>query len=113
MTWSVVSGDGTWNTPERPSVTDVRRLHCLLGGTDTRGNRRVAFYASEVGTTGSLEDRVRAGTLGSDLDAKILDGYRWLVTRYSPGDRIALFANDARTSHEDNSRARLRVRKTR
>jgi hypothetical protein len=87
MRWLIVCCDGTWNTPEMASVTNVRRLHSLLDETETQES----FYASGVGTTGTLLDRIDAGALGNDLDAKIVDAYRWLVTRYRPDDRIALF----------------------
>lgn len=87
MSWLVVCCDGTWNTPDMASVTNVRRLHSLLDESATQRT----FYASGVGTSGSVADRIRAGTLGTDLDERILEAYRWLIRYYRPGDEIALF----------------------
>ncbi|MCD2196202.1 DUF2235 domain-containing protein [Actinomycetospora endophytica] len=91
MSWLVVCCDGTWSTPDMASVTNVRRLYNLLDDVDAGNDPQQSFYGSGVGTTGSAASRLEAGAFGTDLDEKILEAYRWLVTHYSPGDEIALF----------------------
>jgi uncharacterized protein (DUF2235 family) len=87
----IVCCDGTWNTPEDSSVTNVRRLYNALADTDDDGNEQVRFYQPGVGTAGPLWDRLVAGATGAGLTRNILDAYHWLTTRYEHGDRIALF----------------------
>ncbi|WP_119726651.1 DUF2235 domain-containing protein [Thermomonospora amylolytica] len=87
----IVSCDGTWNTPEIASVTNVRRLHNALDDKDEDGNRQLGYYQPGVGSSGGLVGRLLGGGAGVGLERQVQDAYHWLTTRYEPGDRIALF----------------------
>ncbi|WP_433463418.1 DUF2235 domain-containing protein [Spirillospora sp. CA-128828] len=80
--------DGTWNTPEMESVTNVRRLYNALDHTDEDGHRQLSCYQPGVGT---LRNRLLGGAFGLGLSDNVMDAYRWLVGEYRPGDRIWLF----------------------
>jgi uncharacterized protein (DUF2235 family) len=54
-----------------------------------QGREQHAYYDSGVGT--EFLNRVRGGAFGDGLDANIIDGYRWLVQRYRPGDEVYIF----------------------
>jgi uncharacterized protein (DUF2235 family) len=87
----IVCCDGTWNTAEDPTVTNVRRLANALGDRDERGNEQLTYYQPGVGTAGPLLARLLGGGTGTGLSRNVMDGYHWLAARYSPGDQIALF----------------------
>jgi hypothetical protein len=84
----VVCCDGTWNTPDQESVTNVKRLYDALDDTK---NDQFSYYAPGVGTEGGLLARLTGGSFGVGIDGKIMGAYDWLTTTYQPGDRIALF----------------------
>ena len=87
----IVCCDGTWNTPEDETVTNVRRIANALGELDEDDNVQVTYYQAGVGTEGRLLTRLLGGSTGIGLSRNVLDGYHWLATRFEPGDRIALF----------------------
>jgi uncharacterized protein (DUF2235 family) len=87
----VVCCDGTWNTPEQPSVTNVFRLRNALGEKDAEGNQQLSYYQSGVGTRGGLLPWLLGGISGVGLSHDVMGAYRWLTATYEPGDRIALF----------------------
>ncbi|MFA1546032.1 DUF2235 domain-containing protein [Actinomadura chokoriensis] len=84
----IVCCDGTWNTPEMESVTNVRRLYNALDRTDEGGHRQLSWYQPGVG---SLRNRLLGGAFGLGLSDNVMDAYRWLAGEYRPGDRIWLF----------------------
>jgi uncharacterized protein (DUF2235 family) len=84
----IVCCDGTWNTPEDESVTNVYRLHNALAPTDNFGNHQRRYYQPGVGT---MSARLLGGAFGLGLSRDVMETYLWLTTRYEPGDRIALF----------------------
>lgn len=88
MTHLIVCCDGTWNSSEIESVTNVRRLYNALMGKDADGDRQLAYYQPGVGT---LRNRLLGGAFGLGLSDNLMDAYLWLTTRYVPGDRISLF----------------------
>jgi hypothetical protein len=87
----IVCCDGTWNTPEQPSVTNVKRLFDALADKDGKKNDQLRHYSPGVGTEGDVLARLKGGATGADLDGKIIGAYHWLMTTYQPGDSIALF----------------------
>jgi hypothetical protein len=87
----IVCCDGTWNTPEDLSVTNVRRLYHALDETDEDGNAQLSYYQPGVGGDGRLLNRMLGGGAGVGVSRNVMDAYHWLATRYEPGDQIALF----------------------
>jgi uncharacterized protein (DUF2235 family) len=97
----IVCCDGTWNSEDQDSVTNVRRLLNALADADETGarNRQHAYYVPGVGTEGGLMARLVGGGFGLGLgrgpglglDANVQDAYHWVATNYRRGDRIALF----------------------
>ncbi|WP_433498970.1 DUF2235 domain-containing protein [Sphaerimonospora sp. CA-214678] len=88
MTHLVVCCDGTWNSPEIQSVTNVCRLYNALAETSGDGVRQSAYYQPGVGT---MRNRLLGGAVGLGLSDNVMDAYLWLTTRYEPGDDISLF----------------------
>jgi hypothetical protein len=84
----IVCCDGTWNTPEDKSVTNVRRLYNALADKNENDDPQLAYYQPGVGT---MRNRLLGGGVGLGLSRNVMDAYLWLATRYEPGDRIALF----------------------
>jgi len=91
MRYLIACCDGTWNTPEMESVTNVRRLYNALEEKTADGHDQLGYYQSGVGTERRLLSRLMGGGFAVGLSHHVLDAYHWLTTRYEPGDRIALF----------------------
>ena len=83
--------DGTWNTPDQPNPTNVRKLYLATAPHSTDGNRQVPAYDPGVGTEGNRFQRWLGGFSGTGLDKNILDGYRFLVENHEDEDEIFLF----------------------
>jgi hypothetical protein len=83
----VVCCDGTWqNVAADSNVARLHRAYRADPGSPPAG------YVPGVGTSSSdLLGNLRAGLTGAGLDRSIVDGYRFLVDTYRPGDRISLF----------------------
>ena len=86
----VVCSDGTWNTPEDRSPTNVIRVARSVLPRDRAGHDQVVFYDRGVGT-GGFVDRYVGGISGRGLNANIQDAYRFLVHNYARDDAIFLF----------------------
>jgi len=88
----VICADGTWNRPEKGShkdfPTNVLRLARAIKPVDKDGIAQQVFYDWGVGSNGQ---RVIGGITGKGLQKNIMDGYRYIVQNYSPGDEIFLF----------------------
>jgi uncharacterized protein (DUF2235 family) len=100
----VVCCDGTWNSADRPAVSNVEKIALAV-----KTNQPVSFpgptsapvssarvqqevlYVTGVGTHGYLADRVLGGAVGAGLTANVNEAYRWLCVNYDPGDEIFLF----------------------
>ncbi|UHQ54164.1 DUF2235 domain-containing protein [Microbulbifer sp. YPW16] len=87
----VVCSDGTWNRPEedleKDFPTNVLRLARAVSPSSGDVKQSV-FYDWGVG---SYYDRFSGGITGAGLHKNVLDGYRYIVHNYAPGDRIYLF----------------------
>ena len=87
----VVCADGTWNRPEEDLASDhptnVLKLARGVAPADGRARQHV-FYDWGLG---SYHDSGVAGMTGRGIHKNILDGYRYIVHNYAPGDRIFLF----------------------
>ena len=88
----VICADGTWNRPEKDSgkdfPTNVLRLARAIKPVDKDGVAQQVFYDWGVGSYGQ---RLIGGITGKGLQKNIMDGYRYIVQNYSPGDEIFLF----------------------
>ena len=87
----VVCADGTWNRPEEDLGKDhpTNVLKLARGVSPEGGNaRQHVFYDWGLG---SYHDGAAAGLTGRGIHKNILDGYRYVVHNYAPGDRIFLF----------------------
>ena len=87
----VVCADGTWNRPEEDLASDhPSNVLKLARGVSTGdvGESQHVFYDWGLG---SYHHSTSAGITGRGIHKNILDGYRYIVHNYAPGDRIFLF----------------------
>ena len=88
----VICFDGTWNRPEQTlgedHPTNVLTFARAIRPVDSAGVEQVVFYDWGLG---SYHDKIRAGATGFGLEKNVMDGYRFLVHNYEPGDDIFLF----------------------
>jgi len=84
----VICCDGTWNTPDQPSPTNVVKFARAVRTIDEKGVGQILFYDEGVGT-GNFLDRL-SGAFGDGLSKKVVDGYRFIVNNYETGDEIYL-----------------------
>ncbi|WP_166253648.1 DUF2235 domain-containing protein [Marinobacter salicampi] len=88
----VLCFDGTWNRPEEnideDFPTNVLQCARAIQPSDGHGIEQVVFYDWGIG---SYHDEILAGVTGRGLEKNVMDGYRFLVHNYEPGDEIFLF----------------------
>ena len=88
----VICADGTWNRPERNPKedvpTNVLRLARAVSPTAPDGTPQQVFYDWGVG---SYHDELVGGATGRGIQKNIMDGYRYVVQNYSPGDELFFF----------------------
>ncbi|MBF9002508.1 DUF2235 domain-containing protein [Vibrio nitrifigilis] len=87
----VVCSDGTWNRPEDDISKDFpSNVLKLARGVSPLGQqtRQHVFYDWGLG---AYHDKWSAGITGHGIHKNILDGYRYIVHNYEPGDKIYLF----------------------
>lgn len=88
----VIASDGTWNRPEvnlkEDFPTNVLKLARAIRPFAADGTPQHVFYDWGVG---SYYDSIKGGITGAGLHKNIMDGYRYIVQNYSPGDEIYLF----------------------
>ena len=85
----VVCCDGTWNTPDQTSPTNVTKLALAVAERGSDGTDQRVFYVRGVGTT--RWERLRGGAFGLGLSRNVKEAYRFLVDSYEPGDELFLF----------------------
>lgn len=87
----VVCADGTWNRPEEDLQADfptnVLRLARAIKPASGATKQQV-FYDWGLG---SYHDKLMGGGIGRGIHKNILDGYRYIVQNYAPGDKLYLF----------------------
>ncbi|MEA1989278.1 MAG: DUF2235 domain-containing protein [Pseudomonadota bacterium] len=87
----VICADGTWNRPEKDIEkdfpTNVLKLARAINPS-TSGVDQHVFYDWGLG---SYHNNLSAGATGRGIHKNILDGYRYIVQNYNPGDKIFLF----------------------
>ena len=81
--------DGTWNSDDRASPTNVVKTSQALLLQTAAGTRQLRYYDRGVGT--GRFDRVRGGVVGLGLARNVELAYAWLSAHYRPGDRLFLF----------------------
>jgi uncharacterized protein (DUF2235 family) len=88
----VICADGTWNRPEKDVSNDfpsnVLRLARAISPLAADGIPQQVFYDWGVGSYG---DSLIGGATGRGVSKNIMDGYRYIVQNYEPGDEIFLF----------------------
>ncbi|MYL22392.1 DUF2235 domain-containing protein [Halomonas alkaliantarctica] len=91
MAHIVVCADGTWNRPEEDLdndfPTNVLKLARAVS-PNADGVKQHVFYDWGLG---SYHSGLSAGATGVGIHKNILDGYRYIVQNYAPGDRLYLF----------------------
>jgi uncharacterized protein (DUF2235 family) len=85
----VICCDGTWNTPDQQSPTNVTKIALAVANTDGHGTEQRTFYHQGVGA--DPDERFRGGAFGYGLSRNVCDTYRFLVRHYEPGDQLFFF----------------------
>ncbi|MFE1441966.1 DUF2235 domain-containing protein [Streptomyces sp. NPDC058739] len=85
----VVCCDGTWNSADQPSKTNVAKVALSVVPGTAGGKEQRVYYDSGVGT--HRGDRLRGGAFGVGLSRNVVDAYRFLVETYEPDDELFLF----------------------
>jgi uncharacterized protein (DUF2235 family) len=86
----VVCCDGTWNTADQPSPTNVCKLRdAVRPGVLDDGVEQRVYYDAGVGT--GRFDRVLGGAFGVGLSRNVKQAYMFLVEHFDPGDELFLF----------------------
>jgi uncharacterized protein (DUF2235 family) len=85
----IVFCDGTWNTAEQKSPTNVTKVWHALAREDAAGTEQRSFYHVGVGT--SRSERIRGGAFGFGLSRNVRDTYRFIVDNFEPGDELFFF----------------------
>ena len=85
----VLCFDGTWNSDDRASPTNVVKTYQALPDATAAGTPQIGYYDRGVGT--GRFDRVRGGVVGLGLARNVEIAYVWLSSNYRPGDRLFLF----------------------
>lgn len=93
----IVCCDGTWQSEDEGTPSNVWKLYRLIADADHEGTAQWAFYQSGVGTNPSSSalmrwvSRVAGGAFGWGLNANIEEIYAWLIREFEPGDQVWLF----------------------
>lgn len=85
----VVCCDGTWNSPDQQSPTNVTKIALAIAPTDNSGREQRTFYHLGVGT--NRWERIRGGAFGVGLSRDVRDTYRFLIQNFDPGDQLFFF----------------------
>lgn len=88
----VVCCDGTWNRSDQQKdgvacPTNVHRFAVRVAKQDANGVPQITSYHHGVGT-GNIIDKYSGGAIGSGLDEKIFNVYRFLIANYEVGDEL-------------------------
>ncbi len=91
----IVCCDGTWNKPDQKqggkyNPTNVVKFARTILPQTSDGTQQVVFYDQGVGTGFGL-DKFFGGAFGFGLGKNVIDGYRFILHNFVPGDEIYLF----------------------
>ena len=82
----VLCCDGTWNSPDQKSPTNVTKLALAIAPVDAMGGEQRIFYHCGLGT--NRWERIRGGAFGFGLSRNVRDAYRFIVQTFEPGDEL-------------------------
>lgn len=87
----IICADGTWNRPEedleKDHATNVLKMaRSIKPGTPDY--KQHVFYDWGLGSYHSF---ISAGVAGTGIHKNIMDGYRYIVQNYAPGDKLYFF----------------------
>ncbi len=82
----VLCCDGTWNSPDQKSPTNVTKLALAIAPVDAMGREQRIFYHRGLGT--NRWERIRGGAFGFGLSRNVRDAYRFIVQNFEPGDEL-------------------------
>jgi uncharacterized protein (DUF2235 family) len=83
----IIACDGTWNSPDSPSPTNVIKIACRIAKRDGAGVPQIVFYDQGVGTGNAL-DKLSGGAFGSGIEDNIHDAYIFLIANFEAGDEL-------------------------
>lgn len=86
----VVCCDGTWNTPDSQTITNVEKIARTVQGdpAPTGGVHQLVYYVSGVGGGRYAADKLLGGAFGFGLFHQVIACYRFLAQNYEPDDEI-------------------------
>jgi len=87
----IICADGTWNRPEQDLARDHPSNVLKLARAISPGRGRTTQQVFYDWGLGSYHSGALAGATGRGIHKNILDGYRYIVQNYSPGDGVFLF----------------------
>uniref|UniRef100_A0A7S1T6L6 T6SS Phospholipase effector Tle1-like catalytic domain-containing protein n=1 Tax=Compsopogon caeruleus TaxID=31354 RepID=A0A7S1T6L6_9RHOD len=88
----VVLSDGTWQTPENVTPTNILKLaQAIRPVAESDGLRQTVFYEAGVGSGDGEYEKIVGGGMGVGIDLIIQQLYSFLAWNYNEGDEIYMF----------------------
>ncbi len=87
----IICCDGTWNSPDQPTPSNVFKLKSALLLADSKQIRQLVYYDAGIGADSDFIDKYVAGATGMGISKNIRDCYQCLVQQFQPGDQIYCF----------------------
>lgn len=87
----VICADGTWNRPEEDLAKDQASNVLKVARAIKPKSGDLTQHVFYDWGLGSYHNTAIAGVTGRGIHKNILDGYRYIVQNYAPGDKIFLF----------------------
>jgi len=87
----IICADGTWNRPEEDLEKDHATNVLKVARAIKPGSSELEQHVFYDWGLGSYHNAISAGATGSGIHKNIVDGYRYIVQNYAPGDKIFLF----------------------
>ncbi len=86
----IISLDGTWQTGEDDTPTNIKLIHDCIAPVDQNGVTQLAKHFAGVGTQGNKLKRLFTGITGDDLEDRIKEAYKYIIENYNDGDEVIL-----------------------
>lgn len=87
----IICCDGTWNSPEEDTPTNVLKLKNALLEQDSQQVQQLVFYDVGVGADSGLINKYIGGATGMGISKNVRDCYEFLAQNYQAGDEIYCF----------------------